>query len=487
MRAFIVVIFCFILAGPAWSEDRWYRASAQAFMDLNPEARLYFQLLLTASGNLEAVPNVSYNSRIHNAIKSFQRGWGEQQTGLLTKAQVERLVSVGAAVLDGWDLQAVRHPDRNRIIWIPIGIGIDAVRTEYGALMSERGQNRFRLSYEHFPSANLTSSYNAILQEMRASGDTIAFNILRNDFFAISGHQGRFHRYVRFHRDGSGLLGFDMNWSTESAPIYGKRLATAISGSLWSSMTGAPMPSMTVARYPWETQSEAPRSSASAPPKQQGRSGSAATESPRATGGTGFFVTELGHIATNDHVIAGCSTPQVKIGTSANRNGRIVARDQINDLALIEIDHRPTSFASIRLGARLGETVAVFGFPLMTFLASSGNFTLGNITATAGLGDDQTQIQISAPVQPGNSGGPLLDQSGNVVGVVVSKLDVLRAASISGDFPQNVNFAIKANILAEFLAANNIRYQTGFRDDALDSADLAEKARDMSVVITCNS
>jgi S1-C subfamily serine protease len=279
-----------------------------------------------------------------------------------------------------------------------------------------------------------------------------------------------------------------MNWSTESAPIYGKRLATAISGSLWSSMTGAPMPSMTVARYPWEAKPAAPRSSASAQqPQARERSDSAERNTPRPTSGTGFFVSKTGHIATNDHVVAACATPQIKIGTSIYRDGRILARDQVNDLALIKIDHQPTTFASIRLGARLGESVAVFGFPLMTLLASSGNFTLGNITATAGLADDQTQIQISAPVQPGNSGGPLLDQSGNVVGVVVSKLDVLRAASISGDFAQNVNFAIKANILAEFLAANNIRYQMGFRDDALDSADLAEQARDMSVAITCNS
>ena len=293
MRAFFVVIFCFILAGPVWSDDRWYRASEQAFMELDPEARQFFQLLLTATGHLEAVPNVNYNSRIHAAIKRFQGAWGEQQTGFLTEAQVQRLVSVGGAVLDGWDLQAVRHPDRDRIIWIPIGIGIDAARTDNGALMVERNQNRFRLSYEYFLRDDLRSSYNAILQEMRSSGDTIAFNILRRDFFAISGYQGRYHRYVRYHRDGSGLLGFDMNWSTESAPIYGKRLSTVISGSLWSTMTGAPMPELTIARYPWETRSSMPRTAERAsPPKQQEPSGSAPSDPSQSTGGTGFFVTE---------------------------------------------------------------------------------------------------------------------------------------------------------------------------------------------------
>src|ERR1700730_17779896 len=92
--------------------------------------------------------------------------------------------------------------------------------------------------------------------------------------------------------------------------------------------------------------------------------------------------------------------------------GRIMAHDVV--------EAHPTTFASLRSGVHLGERVALFGFPLAGLLATSGNFTLGNVTAVAGLGDDTRIIQISASVQPGNSGGPLLDYSGNVVGVVES-------------------------------------------------------------------
>jgi serine protease Do len=95
-----------------------------------------------------------------------------------------------------------------------------------------------------------------------------------------------------------------------------------------------------------------------------------------------------------------------------------MAHDAANDLALIKVEMHTTAFASFRSGVRLGEGVAVFGFPLAGLLARSGNFTLGNVTAVAGLGDDTRILQISAPVQPGNSGGPLLDYSGNVVGVI---------------------------------------------------------------------
>ena len=87
---------------------------------------------------------------------------------------------------------------------------------------------------------------------------------------------------------------------------------------------------------------------------------------------------------------------------------------------------------------RLGEGVAAFGFPHSDILSTSGNFTLGNITALNGIGDDSRYFQISAPVQAGNSGGPLLDLTANVVGVVSSKLNALRIALKDGDLPQNV-------------------------------------------------
>jgi serine protease Do len=84
-------------------------------------------------------------------------------------------------------------------------------------------------------------------------------------------------------------------------------------------------------------------------------------------------------------------------------------------------------------------------------LATSGNFTLGNVTAVAGLGDDTRILQISAPVQPGNSGGPLLDYSGNVVGVIEGKLNAITVFTLTNDLAQNVNFAIKANVVTNFL------------------------------------
>jgi len=93
----------------------------------------------------------------------------------------------------------------------------------------------------------------------------------------------------------------------------------------------------------------------------------------------------------------------------------------------------------------------VIGFPFHGLLTSDFTVTTGIISSLAGLFNDTRFLQISAPVQPGNSGGPLLDTSGNIVGVVAEKLNALRVAKATGDIPENINFAIKTGALRDFL------------------------------------
>jgi S1-C subfamily serine protease len=151
----------------------------------------------------------------------------------------------------------------------------------------------------------------------------------------------------------------------------------------------------------------------------------------------------------------------------------------------LKIETKPEVSAALRTGVRIGESVSAFGFPLAGLLATGGNFTTGNVSAVAGLGNDTRFLQISAPVQPGNSGGPLLDQSGNVVGVVASKLNVLRLATATNDVAQNVNFAIKTSVLTNFLEANGVNFTIAASGQPMQSADIAERAKDMSVLIVC--
>ncbi len=134
---------------------------------------------------------------------------------------------------------------------------------------------------------------------------------------------------------------------------------------------------------------------------------------------------------------------------------------------------------------RLGDPVVVYGFPLVGVLTPTGNLTTGGVSALAGLGNDSRMMQISAPVQPGNSGGPLLDSGGNVVGVINMKLNALRTAAATGDVPQNVNFAIKASVVRNFLDANSVDYQNAPAARELKPADVADRAKKFTLLIEC--
>ena len=122
-----------------------------------------------------------------------------------------------------------------------------------------------------------------------------------------------------------------------------------------------------------------------------------------ATSGTVFFVSKNGEALTNAHVVEDCRRISVNGGKA-----QLVARDGTNDLALLATDQHPAQWAHWRVSVRQGEDVVAYGFPLTGMLSSGGNVVTGNVTALAGLGDDSRFLQISAPVQPGNSGGPLL-------------------------------------------------------------------------------
>ena len=222
------------------------------------------------------------------------------------------------------------------------------------------------------------------------------------------------------------------------------------------------------------------------PPPSPAPAPSASQQEPHtAKSGTGFFVTGDGHIITNAHVVRDCSEIRVGIGQGNVMFARLVAKDTTNDLALLKVDANSSHLASLRFAVRLGENVEAFGYPLSEILATTGNFTTGNVTALAGVGDDSRYIQVSTPIQPGNSGGPLLDENGNLVGIVSSKLNVISTLKSAGDIPENVNFAIKASVAANFLQDNSVKFQIGEATQAMKAADLADQAKALSVYVEC--
>jgi hypothetical protein len=205
--------------------------------------------------------------------------------------------------------------------------------------------------------------------------------------------------------------------------------------------------------------------------------------------GTGFFIGS-NRLVTNYHVIKDCRTDvQVRYPEQTPYSAKMLGVDETNDLALLHTDMSNVSGASFRLGPRLGESVATYGFPYSSLLSSGGNFTLGNVTALSGMKDDSRFIQVSTPIQPGNSGGPLLDMSGNVVGMVQSQLNAILMMQYAGSTPQNVNFAIQSAIVVNFLSSKGITPQidnSAARKD-VPASDVADLARKFTVQVYCEA
>ena len=198
---------------------------------------------------------------------------------------------------------------------------------------------------------------------------------------------------------------------------------------------------------------------------------------------------------TSAHVVEPCESIRVRLDSSHAIEAKILNSNNIVDLSLLKIDSLSVrnikawneQVAPFRRGKspRLGDSVVVYGYPLSGALSAEGNLTTGNISALSGPGDDIRLYQISAPVQPGNSGGPLLDENGRVVGIVVSKLNAIKVAEITGDIPQNVNFALKGDIAKSFLGLYQIPYAESETPLNVTVADVAEMAKHFTVQVEC--
>lgn len=202
--------------------------------------------------------------------------------------------------------------------------------------------------------------------------------------------------------------------------------------------------------------------------------------------GTGFYINNK-NIVTNNHVIENCTYQ-----TDSNNNElNLLVADVVNDLALLEGPVRNNSLNISPNPPLLGEKVYVSGFPFNSGLKSF-MITSGNVSSLTGLGKNFSEFSHTAPSQPGNSGGPIVNEYGSLVGVLVSVVDAanfLRAdietGEIEGDLPQNINFGIKNTVLKSLLADNNIKISERNSYFSISQKRIAEISKSASVLIRC--
>ena len=204
--------------------------------------------------------------------------------------------------------------------------------------------------------------------------------------------------------------------------------------------------------------------------------------------GSGFVVAR-GRVLTNAHVVRGCGAVLARNAAGRRARAGLVRLDTARDLAVLRV---PDAFGPALVfrdtpEVARGEAVVTYGFPLSGILSSGPTLTTGTISALTGLRDSPLHITISAPVQPGNSGGPVLDAWGHVVGVVVSKLNAALVARLTeGDIPQNVNFAIRGEVALDFLREAGVAVATAASDGAAQSpAQVGAVANPSSAFLQC--
>ena len=197
-----------------------------------------------------------------------------------------------------------------------------------------------------------------------------------------------------------------------------------------------------------------------------------------ASSGTGFYVSNTGHIISNHHVVEGCNT--VKLTFKGKEvTADVLASDKMNDLAILKADLTPSKvYAVATEDASLLEDIIIAGYPLGKKVSAAIKTSKGSITALAGYGDNYSEFQTDAALNQGNSGGPIMDQKGNVVGVAVANYGKQSGV-------ESFNFGIKSSTLKTFASANGLKFLPPNNRD-LSNKDLGQLITEATIYLECH-
>lgn len=202
----------------------------------------------------------------------------------------------------------------------------------------------------------------------------------------------------------------------------------------------------------------------------------------KVSGGFGFFVSPEGHILTTHAVVKGCKWLRF-----SSAKAKLLVSDPVKGLALFQVRKKPSHVAAFPEGggAREGDPVVVAGHLLDGQPGSDLAVSTGVVKALPGAGAGGRFISITAPIQPGTSGAPLLDLTGAVVGVVMAKPEAVQLAGLAGEIPEKIELALGAGVAKEFLSGQGVPFETAATGKALSPSEAGDKARSFTVSVEC--
>ncbi|WP_062227326.1 serine protease [Aureimonas frigidaquae] len=468
---------------------------AAAYQDnTDQEFRVGLQTRLAWTGDYVGAFDGRIGPRSMDAIRAFQARNGQPATGVMDEAFLDALIAQSDETLRQFGFGWQDDSRTGARIGIPYEMVQEIGATEVGTMWRSPDE-AVEIETVRFVKEGYTLAEVFDILRAPVDGKVVANAQMKGDHFEIEGTEGDRLYSIRFYGRGGDLRGFSVAYPKALKDTMAPYVAVA-AGSFSPYATepaGAEPDTGAIAEL-----SQDPRyrlAFANNGIMQASATGGArASDAPSGLGGydvsegldssgSGFVVSQDGWVLTNAHVAKSCRS--VSVGTFGTASQVVIDPD--NDLALVKVDAKLDNPLPIAAGKpRLGEDILALGFPLRSILADSLNVTRGNVSSLLGLMNDANYLQISAAVQPGNSGGPVIDLAGRVVGVVTAKLNAVAVADITGDIPQSINFAIRPDVVTDFLARNNVDYRVADADaQALSVPDATDRTAQSVLPILC--
>jgi S1-C subfamily serine protease len=454
-----VVLGLFFIDKPALAQQNSFASAQLSFERLPSEDRYFVPLSLAALGFYNGMSTGEFNRRIMRAIQEYQSSIGQPPTGVLLQSQLKSLERAGALFFAKIGLKEVSHPTTSSKLFVPLKLLPHSNRTARG-ISFEADDDSISVDYSFYSYADI--SFRDLFSRLStpSSERQITYSVIRSIFFVIAGkYRGR-DFYSRYQISESGTTGFTLAWNVDRLPA-GANIAVLMSNLL---STGEQMANT--------SQKQNPSNESNSTPKKK----------PQISTGTGFFISDSGHLLTNNHVVDKCAGNPLAVKWGA---AKILSRDKTNDLALLKVEGKTSGLKFRSSAIKLGEKTYALGYPYAGKLDNGLNITDGLVSSLSGPDNDIRYLQITAPVQPGNSGGPLIDSHDLVVGIVSARLNELAMLKDSGALPQNINFAIRNDLILSFLRSNAIEPESAATDSTRTPSEIAEAGRSQVVQIIC--
>ena len=449
LAAVLVVACAQVWCGAALAYD--YRL-------LPADQREHLQNMLVWSGDYEGPIDGQIGPASRAAVKKLQGRLGTTADGIISESELEKLGTVADKAFEEADFTVGTDTDAGLYFGMPYSKVAWREKTESGNLYADE-ESRFRVTtfrIDGIDGANVKEFVDAVFEDVPGYASRI--KTVRPGHIRVEGADQYEHLFLHALRKDGELRGFFIWFDKTLTPTH-RRYAIAMANSVeWGE------------EEPKVAEGEKGGEKVALNPDGSGNGGSTDGDTaPNAVPGTGergkaakepesfgsaFVIREDGQFVTNAHVVRECGRVEIPgLGPVIIKN-----QDDELDLAVLSVPGvfglTPAPLADD--DAVLAEDVFAFGFPLPNTLGASLGFSRGSVSSMVGLRSEKRQFRMTAPVQPGNSGGPLLDNEGRVVGIVTSKLNAMRIATETGDIPQGMNFAIKASTLRDYLVRTKL-------------------------------